>query len=153
MFSPLQVDIQPSRLCFRVTLGLHAAALLAIWLSGFETFTQWVFTLLLALIWAYILPRYLRLSHVLSVTGVRWLADRKSLSVCCSNGQWYPVAAQRETLVWPFLVAFSVRVQGRYLPLTVLVFCDSVAEDQFRRLKVLARFAVPIGSVSTSTHN
>ncbi|MEH6577609.1 MAG: hypothetical protein V7731_11100 [Amphritea sp.] len=75
------------------------------------------------------------------------------MTVCLGGEQWLPVVCTKQTLVWPFLIALSVEVKGRYHPLTIFVPFDSIEPQQFRRLKVVARYAVPVGVTLTPTRS
>ncbi|WP_432470785.1 hypothetical protein [Amphritea sp. HPY] len=100
---------------------------------------------------AYFLTSYLFLRTTSSVIALRWLAEAKLLNIQFYNGQWDRVIAIEQRFICPVLIALKVRTSKRLLPVLVLVWWDSVDRQQFRRLKVLARFSS--GPEISSTRN
>lgn len=141
MFSPLQVKLRFSYLfsgLFSITILVAIGSVL---ISGRPLFSQFVLLLFLLLLAVYFLTSYLFLRTASSVIALRWLAEAKLLNVQFYNGQWDRVTVIEQRFICPILIALKVKTSKRLLPVLVLVWWDSVDRQQFRRLKVLARFS------------
>ncbi|MGY8870116.1 MAG: protein YgfX [Pseudomonadales bacterium] len=132
MFSPLNLDITPSRY-FRVFCALcSVAALLAILYSSITG--MWL--VLVFVIWAAVALSLL--FQKLSVLQVVWDLDRSSMRLLCEDRGWLMGEEIEKTHLFPGLCFFKVKaVSGK--PIYVCVFPDSVSESEYRRLKVALR--------------
>lgn len=141
MFSPLQVKLRFSHLFTGLSLIVLTAAVGSVLISGLPLFSQFVLLLFLLLLAVYFLTTYLFLTAGSSVIALRWLTENRSLSIQFHDRQWDSVTVIEERFICPILVALKVKTAKRLLPVLVLVWRDSVDRQQFRRLKVLARFS------------
>lgn len=143
MFSPFQVEIKPSVISRGVFLLLTVLSLVSIWLSGLSVTLQVVLSLLCGCYVFYGWPRFISLTHHRCIIGLRWLADKKVLAVCLVGEGWVEVEAVQQRLSFPLLLGLSVKLRGARRTVAVVIWPDSVSADQFRKLRVLLRFAPP----------
>ncbi|MDO6564457.1 hypothetical protein Q4488_13790 [Amphritea sp. 1_MG-2023] len=102
-----------------------------------------ILTLLCGRYTIYAWSRFISLTHPASVTGVRWLADKKAIAVCLAGDHWYEVVALEQRLSFPVLLGFKVKLRDQNRSVAAVIWSDSVSVDQYRKLRVLLRFAAP----------
>ncbi|MBQ0782627.1 MAG: hypothetical protein KBT66_00195 [Amphritea sp.] len=90
------------------------------------------------------------LNNRYSVTGLRWLVERKGIVVCLHKGNWVHIDRIEQKFVFPFLIGLKLKLCTDDRSVTVLIWRDSVVEDDFRKLRVLCRFAPPPVSATHS---
>jgi len=150
VFSPLQIEVKPSVFARGVFLLLTGLSLVSLWLSGlsviFKVFLSIVCISYLFFCWS----RFITLRHSRSVTGLRWLAGRKAVVVCLSNGDWIEVEAIQQRLNFPLLLGLKLKLKGQRRSVSLVIWRDSVTADHFRKLRVFLRFAPPPVSASHS---
>lgn len=139
MFSPIDIQLNPSRSWHVVFPLLHAGALLAVWYSRIPLLTQLLFSLLIALSCCVLRwPIYPRIERL------RWDVDKDEMQLF-EQGSALRVESVRSLMVCRWFVFFYLDVAERFLPLPLLVFFDSTSEAGFRRLLVAAHWAPPPG--------
>ncbi|WP_366511842.1 protein YgfX [uncultured Amphritea sp.] len=148
MFSPLQVEVQPSVIARYLFLLLTALSFFSVWLSGLSFIYQLILSLACCCYLIYCWPRAIKLTDRNSVTALRWLAERKAVVVCLGDGDWIEVEAIEQRLNFPLLLGLKLKLRGRRRSVSLLIWRDSVSADQFRKLRVLLRFAPPPVSAS-----
>lgn len=144
MFSPLQVEIKPSAVSRGVFVFLTVLSLISICLSGLNVGFKVALSFACVFYLYHCWPRFIALTHSRSVTGLRWLADKKVMAVCLAGDQWFEVETVQQRLSFPLLLGLSVKLRGRQGSGAVVIWRDSVTADQFRKLRVLLRFAPPL---------
>ncbi|RTE65825.1 hypothetical protein EH243_09035 [Amphritea opalescens] len=126
-------------------LFLTALSVLSIWISGLAIGLKIPLTLICGGYLVYCWSRVIDLTHRRSVTGLRWLVDKKVGSICL-GGEWVEIEAIQQRLMLPLLLGLSVKLRGQQGKVAVVIWRDSVSADQFRKLRVLMRFAPPISA-------
>lgn len=149
MFSPLQVELRFSYIFSGLFLIVLMVAVCSVLICGLPLFSRLVLLSFLLLLAAYFLTSYLFLKSASSVIALRWLAETKLLNVRFYDGQWDRVTLIEQRFICPILVTLKVKTSKRLLPVLVLVWWDSVDRQQFRRIKVLARFSSGPDVIST----
>ena len=150
MFSPLQIEIQPSVIARYLFLLLTALSFFSVWLSGLSFIFQLILYLACCSYLIFSWPRAVTLTDPDSVTGLRWLAERKAVVVRLGGGDWMEVEAIEQRLSFPLLLGLKLKLRGRRRSVSLLIWRDSVSVDHFRKLRVLLRFAPPPVSASHS---
>ncbi|WP_332874032.1 protein YgfX [Amphritea pacifica] len=150
MFSPLQVEIHPSVTARYLFLLLAALSVFSVWLSGLSFTFKLVLSLACCCYLIYCWPRIIMLTDAGSVSGIRWLAERKAVVVCLRGSGWVEVEAIQQRLISPLLLGLKLKVRDQQGSVSVLIWRDSVTAAQFRKLQVLLRFAPPPVSASHS---
>lgn len=145
MFSPLQVEIRPSAIGKRVFLLLTVLSIYSVWISGLTLSLKIPLTFICSGYLIYCWPRFIALTHHRSVTGLRWLADKKVGAICLA-GNWAEIETVQQRLTFPMLLGLSVKLREQRGSVAVVIWPDSVSADQFRKLRVLLRFATPISA-------
>ncbi|WP_373290105.1 protein YgfX [Amphritea balenae] len=149
MFSPLQADIQPSAFCRGLYLSLAASAIASVWYADLVASLS---ILLTAFILCYLKLRWSRivnLKHCSAVNALRWVVDKKALSIKLNDGHWYAVESIQPGVIYSWLLVLNIRLSQNKRNVKLLIWRDSLRPDQFRRLSVLLRYS----SLSNATHN
>lgn len=150
MFSPLQVEIRASvygRACI-VLLALFS--LLSVWAADLVLIYKLLLSLACLGYSCFCWSRLIWLNNRHSVTGLRWLVERKGIVVCLHKGNWVHIDRIEQKFVFPFLIGLKLKLCTDDRSVTVLIWRDSVVEDDFRKLRVLCRFAPPPVSATHS---
>lgn len=142
MFSLSNCALKPSRTLILFYIGVHLLALFSVFKLDAETFTKIVSVVLIMLVFYCTYWRYISFMSPLSITHFTWLADDKVLRLTLRNGASLEACSVQQRLVLPFMVYLLVEVEERLGLQPVIIFHDSCRQDSFRRLKVLANFAV-----------
>ena len=150
MFSPLQVEIRASVYGRASIVTLAFLSLLSVWAADLVLIYKLLFSLACLGYSCFCWSRLIWLNTRYSVTGLRWLVERKGIAVCLNKGVWVHVDRIEQKLVFPFLIGLKLRLCTEGRTVTVLVWRDSVDEDCFRKLRVLCRFAPPPVSATHS---
>lgn len=150
MFSPLQVEINPSAYGRGSLLFLTILSLLSIWMADLVFISKILISLVClgysCLCWF----RLIGLNARYAVTGLRWLADRKAISVCLHHDAWVHVDRIEQKFIFPFLIGLKLKLCAPDRSVMVLIWRDSVSKDEFRKFRVLCRFAPPPVSATHS---
>lgn len=88
---------------------------------------------------AWVLPRYILLSHRYAVTGLR--RDATGWQLWCAAEGWKPVQLQRDSLALPGLVVLRFRWQGRRWVHGLCIPGDALEPVQHRRLRLRLKFS------------
>ncbi len=143
MFSPLQVEVGASVYC-RVCIALLAFfSLLSVWAADLVVIYKLLLFLACIGYSFFCWSRLIWFNSQYSVTGLRWLVERKGIAVCLSKGGWVHVDRIEQKFIFPFLIGLKLRLCTEDRSVTVLIWRDSVTEDDYRKLRVLCRFAPP----------
>lgn len=68
--------------------------------------------------------------------------DQSGVSVITRNGSKLMGWVAGKTIVSPYFVLLRVRSEGRYRPVSRVIFPDAMGGDAFRELRVRLKFAV-----------
>ena len=150
MFSPLQVDIHPSIYGGGSILLLAFFSLLSLWVSDLLVTYKALLSLVCLVYCFFCWSRLVSLRGRFSVTGVRWLVERKAIVVRLNEAGWVNVDRIEQKFVFPFLMGLRLRLDSQKRSVTLLVWRDSISADDFRKLRVLFRFAPPPVSATHS---
>jgi hypothetical protein len=114
--------------------------------------------LVAAVVYATMLPLAIRLAllllvalsfrHYLLRDALLWAADswrdltleQDRASVTCRDGSRFGGQVADETVVSPYFVLLSLRVDGRRSPVARVIFPDAMQADEFRRLRIRLKF-------------
>ncbi|MGY2094545.1 protein YgfX [Pseudomonas simiae] len=88
---------------------------------------------------AWVLPRFILLTHRSSIRGLRRDADGWQL-LSAERG-WHSVQLRPDSLALPLIVVLRYRVQGEWRVRSVCVPRDSQVADVHRRLRVRLKFS------------
>ncbi|WP_434695591.1 hypothetical protein J3P89_21320 [Pseudomonas sp. Z1-14] len=88
---------------------------------------------------AWVLPRYLLLSHRQAFRGLRRDADGWQL--WSEGGGWQAVQLRPDSLALPMIVVLRFRLRGEWWVRSLCVPRDALAPDVHRRLRVRLRFS------------
>ena len=88
-------------------------------------------------VWRYALLRSSR-----SIVGVE-IVDQENGALCTRDGDWDPAKILGTTYVTPSLTVINARRADERLALNVLLTTDNVKAEDFRRIRVLLRWARP----------
>ena len=122
---------------------LALLAYYSVWLLHFPWFLNVILSLLLGLMFFSVWRRYISLTHDRSVIALHWQAKDKYLSICLHSGEWLTVTRIEQRVLWPWLTAMRVRVEGAgNAALNLIVLSDSLSEfSQYRQFRMFCRFA------------
>lgn len=88
---------------------------------------------------AWVLPRYVLLTHRSSIRGLR--RDEEGWQLFSSERGWHRVQLRPDSLALPLIVVLRYRVPGEWRVRSVCVPTDSQAADVHRRLRVRLKFS------------
>lgn len=69
--------------------------------------------------------------------------DQNSVSVVARDGSKLIGQIAGKTIVSPYLVLLRIKPEGRYRPVSRVIFPDAMDMDAFRELRVRLKFATP----------
>ncbi|WP_271273331.1 protein YgfX [Aliamphritea hakodatensis] len=143
MSSLLQIKFSPSRQLGVLYSGLASIAYYSIWLLHLPWFLNVVFSVLLGGLFVTTWRRYISLTHDRSVIALHWQAKDKYMRLCTASGEWLTVASVEQRILWPWLTALRVRVDGSGKEaLNLIVLSDSLSDfSQYRQFRVFCRYA------------
>jgi toxin CptA len=143
MAATLRLTLRPSRRLAALLVLIHLVALAAL---GTLTLALWI-RLALAVALAAALARALRRHALLqgcdAIVEITCAADGR-LSLEQRDGTCRDAEVLAGSTVHPLAVLLRVRVAGRRAARAVVVFPDSVEDDEFRRLRVWLRWKKPV---------
>lgn len=129
MFSPLNIEIVPSRGFHYFGVACSIAAILAL------LFSEAGGLLLIALLVLWLVLSFSVVFQKLSVTKIVWNLDHSSMKLRCNDRGWLVGERIEKMHLLPGLCFFRVKpLSGK--PINVCVFPDSVPDADYRRLKV-----------------
>ncbi|MEX5626350.1 toxin CptA [Pseudomonas poae] len=88
---------------------------------------------------AWVLPRYVLLTHRSSIRGLR--RDEEGWQLFSGERGWHRVQLRPDSLALPLIVVLRYRVPGEWRVRSVCVPTDSQAADVHRRLRVRLKFS------------
>lgn len=128
--------IKPSRYFVSLLFALHALALVSLWFTNLPVPLQPGLSLLVLLSLLYHLDR--------QAGKQSWQAfslDKLRVVVATRNGEELAGSILKQTVVTPCVVLLCVKLDGRRLAVSRILFPDALQADAFRELRVRLRFA------------
>jgi toxin CptA len=135
-----RASLRPSRLLGAVLVLTHAAAVAI--LFPLQITPEWKGPLLAAIAasLAHALRRCALLRSGDAIVEIE-VSDRERASICTRSGDWHPARILGTSCVTPALTAINLRVEGLRMPRHVLLVRDNVDAEDFRKVRVLLRWA------------
>lgn len=133
--------IKPSVRFATVLLLSHGIAASVVHMTAMP----WTARLAAALLIALSLSCYLARDALLIFSG-SWREislDQSSVSVVARDGSKLTGRVAEKTIVSPYFVLLRIRPEGRYRPVSRVIFPDAMEGDTFRELRVRLKFATP----------
>ena len=131
--------IKPSRYFALLLVALHSLALCSVWLTPLPVLLQSGLSLLVLLSLFYHLNR-----HVLLLGKQSWHTfslDKLRVVAITASGKELSGSVLNQTVVTPYLILLSVKLEGDRMPVAQIICCDALQADVFRELRVRLRFA------------
>jgi hypothetical protein len=129
-----------SSLRFAVSLLLlHTTVAVVVYATDFALPARLAMILLVALSLVYYLIR-----DALLLLPYSWREislDQGDISVTTRNGSRFTGQMANQTVVSPYFVVLCVKLEGHCLPVSQVIFPDSMGEEVFRELCVHLRFS------------
>jgi hypothetical protein len=147
VFSPLEVEIKPSRMLWWLQLLSHLGVVVLLVQSVLPAF---VIACLIAVTGISLATSYRQRSA--GVKALRWDADLQSVALLEPGQGWTAAESLESILAWRWLLVLRIQAGGRHRRLVLLP--DSVSNAAFRRLSVIARLApMKLNAPDQATHN
>ena len=132
--------IKPSVRFATVLLLSHAIAAFAVYMTAMPWTARLAVFLLIALSLFYYLARDAFL--IFSGSWREISLDQSSVSVVARDGSKLIGRVTEKTIVSPYFVLLRIRPEGRYRPVSRVIFPDAMDGDAFRELRVRLKFAI-----------
>jgi len=132
--------IKPSVRFATVLLLSHAIAASVVYMTAMPWTARLAVFLLIALSLSYYLARDAFL--VFSGSWREISLDQSSVSVVARDGSKLIGRVTEKTIVSPYFVLLRIRPEGRYRPVSRVIFPDAMGGDAFRELRVRLKFAI-----------
>ncbi|HUW26757.1 MAG TPA: protein YgfX [Gallionella sp.] len=132
--------IRPSARFAVVLLLSHAIAASVVYMTAMPWAARLVVSLLILLSLSYYLARDIFLVFPYSWHEI--LLDQGGVSVIVQNGSKLTGWVAGKTIVSPYFVLLCIRPEGRYRPVSRVIFPDAMDGNAFRELRVGLKFAV-----------
>ena len=142
-FSPLELQIRPSRVLLILASSIHLLALLVLFFVPLESFTRLVSTGAVLLSWLLLLRGPLVAWRGATVVGMSWYPDKHRLYLITADGQRLEVERSLLQACVPGLVAMKLQLVERALPDWLLLTADQLDSDGWRRLQLVLELAPP----------
>jgi len=134
---PDRFVIKPSKYLFLSLLALHALALVLLWFTNLAVQLQFGLSLLALLSLLYHLDRLLLGRQSWRIFSL----NKQRVAVICRGGEELLGSVLGQTVVTPYFVLLRVRLDGRRLAVSQIIFPDALQVDAFRELRVRLRYA------------
>jgi toxin CptA len=121
---------------------MHGAAAMAVWMADMD----WRYRVVMWTAVAFWLLLFLRKKPHATLR----CRDDGGLDVRTGE-HWQPVSLLPDSLVWPWLVVLRYRQEGRRA-VSVPLLQDSMSAEEFRRLKVWAKWRAATGVPADPSH-
>ena len=132
--------IKPSVRFATILLLSHAIAASVVYMTAMPWTARLAVFLLIALSLSYYLARDAFL--VFSGSWRELSLDQSSVSVVARDGSKLIGRVTEKTIVSPYFVLLRIRPEGRYRPVSRVIFPDAMGGDAFRELRVRLKFAI-----------
>lgn len=142
-FSPLELQIRPSRRLLILVSGLHLLALWVLLFVPLELFTRLVLAGVVLLSWLLLLRGPLVAWRGERVAGLSWYPDKQRLYLITADGQRLEVERSLLQACLPGLVAMKLQLVERALPDWLLLTADQLDSEGWRRLQLVLELAPP----------
>ena len=133
--------IKPSVRFATILLLSHVIAASVVYMTAMPWTARLAATLLIVLSLSYYLARDAFL--IFSGSWREISLDHGSVSVVARNGSKLIGRIAGKTIVSPYFVLLRIRPEGRYRPVSRIIFPDAMDGDAFRELRVRLKFAIP----------
>lgn len=144
------MELRPSRLLAAVLGGAHLGALLVLALLPLALWLQTGGAVVLLLSAAHAIRRH-ALRRGRNAAVALHFTDREQLRVRMHDGSWHAGQVLGSSSVGVSLTLLNIALNGRHLPLHVVLPADSLAADDFRRLRVWLRWGPRAAAEETVT--
>jgi toxin CptA len=138
----LRVLLKRSRYLTTVSMGVHIGAAATLIPLQLPLAARLAIALALGLSLAHSIWRFAWLRSHSSIVGLE-LTNREHGSIQFAQGAWCEARVLRTTYVTPVLTVVNVRVSGLRTLRHVIIVPDSIDADDFRKLRVMLRWAHP----------
>jgi toxin CptA len=138
----LRVLLKRSRYLTTVSMGVHIGAAATLIPLQIPLAAKLVMALALGLSLAHSLRRFAWLRSHRAIVGLE-LTDREHGSIQFAQGAWCEGRVLPTTYVTPVLTVVNVRVSGLRTLRHVIIVPDNIDADDFRKLRVMLRWAHP----------
>jgi toxin CptA len=138
----IRTRLKPSRLLTAVLTLVHCATAATVFPLdlGFEAKAALIATVLVSL--AYALYRHAVLRSRRSIVELE-IRDRENAAIRTRREDWRGARILPTSCVTPSLTVLNLRVGGGRFPQHVLLVSDNIDREDFRRIRVLLRWARP----------
>jgi toxin CptA len=149
MLPALRLKLRPSWRLAALLLLLNAAALAAVWVLMFPL---WIRLAIAGALIAALIQALRRSALLLSPNAIVELGctDDGRLDLIQRDGECLEAEVLPDTAVYRAAVLLRVRVGGRRSARSIVVFPDSAAPQELRRLRVWLRWKRPVSRAETS---
>jgi toxin CptA len=144
----LRVLLRRSRYLTTVSMGVHIGAAATLIPLQLPLPAKLAIALALGLSLAHSVRRCASLSSPRSIVALE-LTDREHGSIQFARGAWCEARVLPTTYVTPVLTVVNVRVSGLRTLRHVIIVPDNIDADDFRKLRVILRWARPKNAAIT----
>lgn len=138
MFSPLKIELKPSRRWYAFVVAVHLVALVsALLLTPIEPFVRSILAISL-LLSGY---SFFRFPINQGVSAFIWNADQRLFATQSVEGSQTQHEMPKSLLVLPFLVCIKLKASAPIASQWLILLPDMMSKDQWRRLQVLSRWS------------
>lgn len=141
MFSLNNVSLKPSNILFVINVSVHIAAIVVLWALNLSTGWKLVFASLIILSLLHYLYRHLVQASQFSLAAFSWSGEESRLNLKQYNGQILTVNEIIYCVTGPGFIVLRCKTEERLFATPLIVCRDMCSKAEFRRLKVLSRFA------------
>lgn len=120
-----------------IYLAIYFIASIAVAVAAVALWLKIVLSLLIFLDFFLNIRKRVKLNQPQSITFLSWDVEKKHLRLWQKNDSILRVNHLTATVL-PFAVCLLCKIQGRILPVPVIIFRDTCNTQAFRRLRVLA---------------
>ncbi|HSG02878.1 MAG TPA: protein YgfX [Marinobacterium sp.] len=137
MFNPLKIVIKRSSFWYLWLVGVHALAMLSLFLTPLPTFTKVI--LLVGLCLSY--WSFFKFPINKGIAGLIWNQDRSLFATVNEAGLQTFHEMPRRLLRLPFLVCIYVNAKAPVPNQWIILLPDMMSKAEWRRLQVMARWS------------
>lgn len=138
MFSPLKIELKPSKRWYTFVISAHLVALLSLlFLTPLEPFVRSLLAISL-LLSGY---SFFRFPINQDVSAFIWNADQRLFATQSIEGNQTQHEMPKSLLVFPFLVCLKLKANAPIASQWLILLPDMMSKDEWRRLQVLSRWS------------
>jgi hypothetical protein len=138
LFSPLKIELKPSKRWYTFVISAHLVALLSVlFLTPLEPFVRSLLAISL-LLSGY---SFFRFPINQGVSAFIWNADQRLFATQSVEGNQTQHEMPKSLLVFPFLVCLKLRASAPIASQWLILLPDMMSKDEWRRLQVLSRWS------------